>query len=276
VPTVKVNGVELFYKESGRGPEAIVFSHGLLMDYSMFEAQRAAFEDRYRVIAYDHRSQGQSGAGNVESQDMETLATDAAALIQALDAGPCHFAGLSMGGFVGMRLAARRPGLLRTLTLMNTGPDREPWQSRLRYELLTSLVWAVGVKPFIGTAMKELFGETTRRNPAQLAMLEEWRAKFRLHPRSIAHAVTAVMERHEVTPDELRSIDCPTLVLAGEDDTAQPPFRSERLASFIPGARLLRIPGCGHSSSLEAPDAVVQAMEQLFEQYTARSHQETG
>lgn len=55
MPTIKVNGVELFYKESGGGPETIVFSHGLLMDHTMFEFQRAAFESRYRVIAYDHR-----------------------------------------------------------------------------------------------------------------------------------------------------------------------------------------------------------------------------
>ncbi|HET9182447.1 MAG TPA: alpha/beta hydrolase [Candidatus Angelobacter sp.] len=60
MPMMKVNGVELFYKESGSGHETIVFSHGLLMDHAMFEAQRGAFEKRYRVIAYDHRAQGQS------------------------------------------------------------------------------------------------------------------------------------------------------------------------------------------------------------------------
>ncbi len=183
MPKVKINGVELFYKESGGGPETIVFSHGLLMDHSMFEAQRAAFEGRYRVIAYDHRGQGQSqipsNGASRNKRDMETLTTDAAALIQALDAAPCHFAGLSMGGFIGMRLAARRPALVRTLTLMNTGPDREPWPGRLRYSLLANLVRIVGVKPFTGTAMKALFGETTRRSPAHLPMLEQWRAKLR-------------------------------------------------------------------------------------------------
>src|SRR5262249_54254780 len=153
VPKVKINGVELFYKESGSGRETIVFSHGLLMDHSMFEGQRAAFEGRYRVIAYDHRGQGQSrNADNDAGQvlDMETLTGDAAALIQALDAAPCHFAGLSMGGFIGLRLASRHSALVRTLTLMNTGPDREPWPGRLRYSFLASLVWIVGVKPFTG------------------------------------------------------------------------------------------------------------------------------
>src|SRR6267378_7000845 len=51
MPTTRINGADIFYKESGSGPEAIVFSHGLLMDHTMFDAQRAAFESRYRVIA---------------------------------------------------------------------------------------------------------------------------------------------------------------------------------------------------------------------------------
>lgn len=263
MPTVKVNGVELFYKETGRGPEAIIFSHGLLMDHSMFEAQRAAFAGRYRVIAYDHRGQGESqdpGSG----QDMETLTTDAADLILALDAAPCHFAGLSMGGFVGLRLAVRRPALLRTLTLMNTGAEREPWPSRVRYGFLAQMVRLAGPGPFTGVAVRALFGSTTRRSPDRRAMLEEWTAKLRQRPRNVAEALLGVMQRREITTDELRTIQCPTLIIAGEDDTARPPSDSERMAAFIPGARLVRITGSGHSSALEAPDAVIAAMRGLF------------
>src|SRR5262249_46832105 len=106
-------------------------SHGLLMDHSMFEGQRAAFEGRYRVIAYDHRGQGQSrNADNDAGQvlDMETLTGDAAALIQALDAAPCHFAGLSMGGFIGFRLALTPfcPGAPPTANKPGTGPGTGP------------------------------------------------------------------------------------------------------------------------------------------------------
>jgi 3-oxoadipate enol-lactonase len=264
VPTVKVNGVELFYKETGRGREAIVFSHGLLMDHTMFEGQRAAFEGRYRVIAYDHRGQGRSqdtGSG----QDMETLTTDAANLILALDAAPCHFAGLSMGGFIGLRLAARRPALVATLTLMNTGADREPWPSRLRYGFLAQLVRLLGPGPFAGVAVKALFGETTRQSAQRRPMLEEWTSKLRKRPRNVAEALLGVIERREVTTEELRSIQCPTLIIAGEEDTSRPPSDSERMATFIPGAQLARITGAGHSSALETPEAVIAAMQGLFE-----------
>lgn len=257
--TIKVNGVELFYKETGCGTDAIVFSHGLLMDHSIFDAQRAVLDPHFRVIAYDHRGQGQSQDPAV-GQDMDTLAADAAGLVQALDAAPCHFAGLSMGGFIGLRLAARRPALLRSLTLMNTGAGREPWPNRIRYGLLAQLVRLFGPSPFSSIAMQELFGESTRRDPAQRMMLEEWRSRISKRPRSVAEVLLAVVHRNQIDEDELRSIQCPTLVITGEEDSARPPSDSERLARTIPGARLVRIPQCGHSSSLESPGAVNAAI----------------
>ena len=265
MPTIQANGVELFYKESGSGPETIVFSHGLLMDHAMFEPQRAAFEGRYRVIAYDHRGQGQS-ADPGRGYDMDTLTQDAAALIEALKAAPCHFAGLSMGGFVGMRLAARRPELVRTLTLMHTGAQKEATMSRLRYGFLAQLVKVMGTAPFTGIAVKELFGSTTRNTREQVkrAVLDAWTDKLRRRPKNIAQSILAVMNRTEFSTTELAAIRCPTLVIAGEDDTAQPPANQEKLAAAIPNAKVVRIPGAGHSSSLEQPQAVIAAMRELL------------
>jgi 3-oxoadipate enol-lactonase len=263
--TVKVNGVDLFYKESGSGAESIVFSHGLLMDHAMFDPQRAAFERHYRVIAYDHRAQGQSGDPG-DGYDMDTLTQDAAGLIQALGVGPCHFVGLSMGGFVGMRLAARRPDLVRTLTLMNTGAGAEAALDRLRYGFLSQLVKVVGTSPFTGIAVKELFGRTTRttNESEKRAMLNVWTTKLRNRQKNIAHSILAVMNRADFSADELAAIRCPTLVIAGEDDTAQPPRNQERLAAAITNARLVRIPSAGHSSTLEQPEAVSDAIRSLI------------
>ena len=265
MPTIKVNNTEIFYEEAGSGPETIVFAHGLLMDHTMFAAQAAAFSSGYRVIAYDHRGQGNS-AEAATGYDMDNVAEDAAALITALKASPCHFAGLSMGGFVGMRLAARRPELLRTLTLMNTGAGREPLSGRIRYNFLAQLVKLVGTRTFVSIAVKELFGKSTRAssNPATQTMLSEWTEKLASRPKNVAKALLGVMNRPEFSKAELAKIQCPTLIISGEDDGAQPPVLSERMAQSIPNARTVRIPACGHSSSLEQPDAVTQAMEKLF------------
>jgi len=280
VSTIQVNGVNLFYKESGSGPETIVFSHGFLMDHSMFEPQRAVFEKQYRVIAYDHRAQGLSddpGYGAAGSNapdlqfgyDMDTLADDAAALIKALNAAPCHFAGLSMGGFVGMRLAAHHPELITTLTLMNTTATKENLLNRIKYAFLAQMVRIFSPGPFTPIAVKELFGQTTRRSAERRPMLEQWTGKLRARPRNIARSLSAVMNRREFRADELAAIHCPTLIITGEDDTAQPPRNSASLIAGIRGSRHVDIPGAGHSSCLEAPDAVIAAMQQLLQSTSA-------
>ena len=268
MPTILVNGVNLFYKESGNGPETIVFSHGFLMDHSMFDPQRAVFEKQYRVIAYDHRAQGQSediGRG----YDMSTIADDAALLIRALKADPCHFAGLSMGGFVGMRLAAHHPELIRTLTLMNTTATKEKLLNRIKYAFLAQMVKIFSPAPFTPIAVKELFGQTTRRSAERRPMLEQWTGKLRARPRNIARSLSAVMNRREFRADEMAAIQCPTLIITGEEDTAQPPPNSASLVAGIRGARHVNIPGAGHSSSLETPDAVIKAMQELLQSISA-------
>jgi 3-oxoadipate enol-lactonase len=263
MPTLQANGVKLFYKETGSGPETIVFSHGFLMDHSMFEPQRAAFEKQYRVIAYDHRAQGQSedpGRG----YDMSTVTDDAAILIRSLKAAPCHFVGLSMGGFVGMRLASRHPDLIRTLTLMNTTATREKLLNRMRYAVLAQMVKMFSPAPFASIAAKDLFGQTTRTSPEKRALLDEWTGKFRTRPRSVAYTLQAIAKRREFRANELAAIRCPTLIIAGEEDKAQPPRNSASLFTGIHGAHMINIPGAGHSSSLEQPDAVISAIRQFL------------
>jgi pimeloyl-ACP methyl ester carboxylesterase len=264
MPTIFVNGVNLFYKESGNGPETIVFSHGLLMDHTMFEPQRAVFEKQYRVIAYDHRAQGQSqdpGRG----YDMSSLADDAAMLVRGLNAVPCHFAGLSMGGFVGMRLASHHPDLIRTLTLMNTTATREKAANRIKYAFLAQMVKIFSPAPFTSIAVEELFGQTTRRSADRRPMLEHWTGKLRERPRNIAQSLSAVMNRREFRATEMAAIRCPTLIITGEEDTAQPPRNSKSLIAGISGARHVNISGAGHSSSLETPEAVITAMQELLQ-----------
>src|SRR5271154_3068068 len=104
MPHIKINGFDLYYEDTGgTGRETIVFAHGLLWSGKMFGAQVEHLKSRYRVITYDHRGQGQSEV-TATGYDMDSLAEDEAELIKALGVAPCHVAGLSMGGFTGMRV----------------------------------------------------------------------------------------------------------------------------------------------------------------------------
>ncbi|MFY7910099.1 MAG: alpha/beta fold hydrolase, partial [Emticicia sp.] len=117
MPYIQLKNANYYYEEYGLGEETIVFSHGLLWSGHMFHKQVEYFKDRYRVITYDHRGQGKTEI-TADGYDMDTLYDDAAELIEKLVGKPVIFAGLSMGGFVGMRLAARRPDLIKKLILL--------------------------------------------------------------------------------------------------------------------------------------------------------------
>ena len=80
---IKVNGVNLYYHETGNGDETIVFSHGYLMSHKMFSDQIDLLSERYRVIAFDHRGHGESEKIQ-ESFGIYDLMEDAAELIDKL------------------------------------------------------------------------------------------------------------------------------------------------------------------------------------------------
>src|SRR6266536_884543 len=129
MPFLPVNGAELYYEDTEEGAAPILFSHGLLWSLRMYDAQVKHLRGRYRCVAYDHRGQGQS-RDDGSPYDMERLTEDAVQLIERLGIAPCFFVGLSMGGFVGLRLAAQRPELLRGLVLIESAADGAPWSGR--------------------------------------------------------------------------------------------------------------------------------------------------
>ena len=258
MPLIDVNGTQLNYRIDGDGPETVVMAHGLLMDLSMYDAQVAALSAHYRVIRYDHRGQGDSQATR-EGLGMDTLCEDAAALITALDAGPCHFVGMSMGGFVGLRLAARHPDKLRSLTLLDSSAWTEPSRVRLRFHAMRLGAWIFGLKPFIPAMLKLMFGASSLRDPTLAGMMDHWRARLATRPKRVLHAVKAVVQRSDVSA-ELVNIRCPTLIVVGEQDILTSPKHAEFMAKTIANATLVQIPAVGHSANMEAPEAVNAAL----------------
>lgn len=266
MPRLLANGASLWYEERGAGPETIVFAHGLLWSGRMFDAQVASLSGRYRCVTFDFRGQGRSEV-TADGYDMDTLADDAAALIEALGCAPCHFVGLSMGGFIGMRLAARRPGLIRSLVLMETSADPEPAESAPRYRMLGGIVRAlggVGMRLVMPKVMRIMFGRTFLADPAREAERRLWRQRGMENDRlGVTRALQGVIDRKPIY-DELGRISVPTLVMVGDEDVATVPAKAERMRDAIPGARLMVIPGAGHTASVEQPDFVNAALDEFL------------
>ncbi|MCP3105008.1 alpha/beta hydrolase [Myxococcus sp. K15C18031901] len=269
MPMLNVNGTELHYEDTGGAGEPILFSHGLLWSTRLFDPQVDALRGRYRCVAYDHRGQGRSAVPSVNAIDMETLYLDALDLISKLGLGPCHFVGLSMGGFIGMRIAARRPELLRSLTLVETSADPEPLANVPRYTLLNLIARLAGLRPVADPVMRIMFGRTFLSDPNRAEERALWRARLLENRRDIWRAVNGVIRRNAVS-HEVPNIRVPTLVIVGEEDVATVPAKAERLHQLIPGSRLARLPRGGHSSTVEEPSLVNAALGSFLESQVRR------
>lgn len=259
MPTVSLNGAELFYVEQGSGPETVVFSHSYLVDHRHFEPQIDALSERYRVIAYDHRGHGRSGPPPA-GFDMESIYDDAIGVIEATGAAPCHFIGLSTGGFVGQRIAIRRPELLTSLTLMDTSADPEPRLKRLQYEAMFVTVKLAGYRPVIGEVMRKMFGRSFLRDPARASERRQWRERLMENDRDAMIRFGRAIFSREGVYGKLGGLPVPTLVVVGEADGATPPERARRIAEAVPGARLEVIPKAGHLCTIEEPERVSRVL----------------
>jgi 3-oxoadipate enol-lactonase len=268
--TIEIDDTSLFYEDTGPGStgETIVFSHGLLWGTELFEPQIAALRGRYRCIAWDHRGQGKSAADHREHIGMELVWQDAVRLLEALGTGRVHFCGLSMGGFVAMRMAARRPDLVRSLILVETSADPEPVENVARYRLLSRVTRVLGTRLIRNKVAPIMLGKTILADKARRGEVARF-TEVMSRRRDIWRAVAGVVDRGGVH-HELGRIAAPTLILVGDEDVATPRPKAERIAAAIPGARLVGIPRAGHSSTVEEPAAVNAAIEEFLKTVPGR------
>ena len=253
---------QINYSDTGvpaGNPDAptIVFGHGLLFSGWLFHHQIDALRDSYRCVAIDWRGQGASNAPSGE-YDMDTLTEDAVALINELGVDKVHYVGLSMGGFVGMRLAARHPELLRSLTLLDTSAMPEDRDNVGKYRTLARAYRIIGIKPIAKKVYPIMFGSKSLTNPAMQPVIAEWISQLsRVKRAGMVKAIYGVVDRKGVE-DELANITIPTLVVVGAEDVATPVHKSQAIAGRIPGARFEVVADSGHSSTIEQPQAITK------------------
>jgi pimeloyl-ACP methyl ester carboxylesterase len=158
-----------------------------------------------------------------------------------------------MGGFIGMRIAARRPELIRSLTLLDTSAGPEDPDKVARYRLLARVYRLVGIKPVKKQVLPIMFAPSSLADPAFTVVIDEWVARLAKVKRSgMTKAVYGVADREPID-GELGAISAPTLVVVGAEDAATTVPKAELITERIAGARLEIVEACGHSSTLEQP-----------------------
>jgi pimeloyl-ACP methyl ester carboxylesterase len=255
---VVVNGASYAYEEQGAGPEALVMGHGFLFDHHAFDAQVSALSANYRCVTFDWRGQGASEVTQ-SGYNVGTLTTDAIELIERLDLAPCHFAGTSMGGWVGLRIALRRPDLVRSLILLNTFSEREGPSKVPGYLVMSAVARVAGMGPLVNTAMKTLFAPSFMSDPGRASDRERWRTHIAAVDRVGAFRTLygSVLRAGSVT-EQLGRVRTPVLVVAGAEDRSFGPARVQTMVERLPDAELHVLAETGHAAAIERPDEVTR------------------
>jgi pimeloyl-ACP methyl ester carboxylesterase len=232
-------------------------------------------KDRYRCVMFDWRGQGQSQVTE-SGYDAESLTADAVAIIEELGCAPCHYIGLSMGGFVGLRLAIRHPDLLRSLILIGSSADAEPQENMGRYNLLKFVARRFGLRIVGGRVMPIMFGEKFLTDPARSEEADYWREVMVSGDRiGLTNAFEGAILRPAVY-DQLHKITVPTLIIAGDDDKATPLALSQRLHAAIAGSQLVVIPDAGHTTTIEEPQVVTSAIMRFLNELEPEKTEDAG
>jgi 3-oxoadipate enol-lactonase len=251
-------GFKMHYVEEGDGP-AVVFAHGFCMDHTMFAAQFEDLPSTYRCMAWDMRGHGRSECPP-GPWSIQELVVDLVRFIEETNAAPCHLVGMSIGGMSAVRLAIQREDLLRSLVLIDAdAAGAAPDTAELYRGFQDTVATDDGISEELARGTLSIFyGERFIAEQPDAVEIHVDRV-MKLRPTAVIEGLRTLIDRPSVV-DRLGEVRVPTLVIHGELDAALPIAKAEESASGITGAELIRVPDAGHTTPLETPDIVNEAL----------------
>lgn len=230
----------------------LLLFHAFPLDASMWDGQVKALGGDVPVVAVN--LPGFGGAAEADPSGwMDTAADRADAELAAAGIDRVVVCGLSMGGYATFAYARRHPEKVAGLVLANTRADGDDEAARERRQGLADRLRSEG--NFLADSPPPLLSEA-----ASAEVRSTVSSIIRQQPaESIAQAALAMAQRADSQGD-LAGISVPTLVITSSADALISPDLSKAMADAVPGARLETIPGAGHLSNLEAPDAFNQLL----------------
>lgn len=257
----RVDGLEVAYRACGQGP-ALVLLHAFPLDHRMWGGQLTGLAEVAHVITPDLPGFGRSQATDGHLS-IDQLADWVHAFARVLGHERFVLGGLSMGGYVALSCALRHGLGLRGLVLADTRAGADSEDARERRFLQAAHIRANGLAQLAADMPGHLLAPAAAAGLGhQRRQVSEWISQAR--PATVCGALQALADRPDQTAS-LSTIDLPTLVVVGEADSITPAAEAEAMAARLPQARVARIPGAGHLSAYEAPEAFNRAVTQFLQ-----------
>jgi pimeloyl-ACP methyl ester carboxylesterase len=274
--TVSIGGLDFSYEVRGAGaPLLLIAGTGYPGATWLLPAFVDELARHHHVITYDHRGTGRT-AGTSENYSTRQFAADAAALLRALDVGPAHVLGHSMGGRVAQWLALDEPAAVRTLILAATGSGGSGNPNQpvgLPVPAMAAMV-EQGYRGYMARHVRETFF-TPSFADAHLDRVQWLVNAFWDNRPSIRDYLKhiAARQNHD-TSARLAEVALPALVLVGDADVREGPTGSHvdqslHLAEQLPASKLVTLPGLSHGMFWQDPPLAVDAVVSWTAQHDA-------
>jgi pimeloyl-ACP methyl ester carboxylesterase len=245
------DGADIVYR-TRRGRNPLVLLHGLGCDASMWDAVAAALPTDLGLVIPELRGHGESTLG-WRPPSVDVWADDVVRLLRQRRIESPAIAGLSLGGYAALGIAAAHPGFARAFALVSTtaAPDDEAGKQRRAAAI--AMIRRVGWRPFTDALVPSLLND----NRPQFTTHREHLLKMfeRAGDSGLPPTLMALAARPDRRP-MLLSIHVPVIVVVGAVDALTPPDRARALATGISGSRLHVLDDVAHMSALEAPQRV--------------------
>jgi pimeloyl-ACP methyl ester carboxylesterase len=265
--------VPVHYIESGAGTP-LVLLHAFPVDARMWNPLRSRLEEQARVITPDQRGLGESSLDGTTARGMiepaaapltvdrpsvDVAAADVLELLDQLELPRVVLGGCSMGGYAAMAVLRAAPQRVAGLLLVDTKAPADTDEQRTNRLNVASRAEQEGIGGWLAENMlPNLLGAATREKRPEV--VGDLRALIEAQPADgVAWAQRAMAARPD-SFEALRAFDGPAMVAVGAEDTITPPAAAREMADALPRGELVELAGSGHLPSLEAPDALADAV----------------
>jgi pimeloyl-ACP methyl ester carboxylesterase len=272
MPEILSNGQKHYYELSGEGT-ALVLIHGAFVDARIWEPQWKYFSSKFRVLRYDLRGHGRTGASDLERYTMTMYADDLASLLDALEIDSAVVCGLSMGGGIAQAFAVRYLERLKGLILVGSTVSMSLTlgEQLLRYVLfprwaMMLMIRRMSVERFVNFSYKlaalTLGKQWLNRDDRTLEYLRQSMLQIKS---SEYLKIWDAIYGFDLHP--LEKINCPTLVLIGARDSNMIQRHAREILRRVPTADLEILPSAYHAITLEEPAVFNKSVELFLGQF---------
>jgi 3-oxoadipate enol-lactonase len=258
---LKNDDAEIYYDLLGSGP-AVVLLHPFPVNHHFWGPVARTLEGAYQLLIPDLRGLGASGSGNGPAT-MQKHARDLARLCDECAIDRAVFVGVSIGGYVLFEFWRQFRDRVKALVLSDTKAAADTAEARAARLKSADDIDRDGIEPFLDTLFPKLIGESTFRNRPD-TVADARAMGMSAAPEGIAANLLGLAARPDSIPT-LRTIDVPTLLVFGEEDTLTPAADAAVIRDHIPGAMLHMVPRAGHYAFFEQPDECIRPLRKFLD-----------